>query len=70
MIDQATITAADFSIMFEHVPIDYTRDDLQRDLQDYFHQLKEKKQLHKMDDLKSFTIYKYCRAIPFYFLDD
>lgn len=23
-----------------------------------------------MDELKPFTIHKFCRAVPFYFLDD
>jgi ABC-type Co2+ transport system permease subunit len=36
MIDEKTVTAADFSIMFENVPVFYTKADFQKDIDTYY----------------------------------
>jgi ABC-type Co2+ transport system permease subunit len=36
MIDEKTVTAADFSIMFENVPVSYTKADFQKDINKYY----------------------------------
>lgn len=35
MIDDATVTAADFSIMIENIPISFTKEKLQEELYKY-----------------------------------
>lgn len=70
MVDDETITAADFSIMLEHLPVTTTKESLQQDLDHYFAQLKDHKEMHGKDELRPFKIRKLCKATPFYFLDD
>jgi hypothetical protein len=70
MVDDETITAADFSVMLEHIPVSTTKKSLQRDLDNYYEQIKGHQEMHKKDELRPFKIRKFCKATPFYFLDD
>jgi hypothetical protein len=70
MVDDETVTAADFSIMLEHVPVTLTKGALQKELDLYYDDLKDLKHVHGRDELRPFVIRKFCKAVPFYFLDD
>ena len=67
IVDQAYLSASDFSIMLENVPIHYTKEKMQEEVSRYFDSLVFN---HNMKNkwgqiLKPFTIKKICRTVPF-----
>ena len=69
MVDDQTITAADFSIMLEHIPVTFTKESLQKEFDRYYEQIKDHVDIHGKENLRPFKIRKFCKATPFYFLD-
>ena len=46
MVDDATITAADFAIIMEHIPANTTQEYLQNELDRYYEELKDHVEIH------------------------
>lgn len=72
MVDDETITAADFSIMIENIPISFTKEKLQQELFRYQQEIGSNSRLFDSEKqlLRSFTIKKFCKAIPFHLIED
>lgn len=72
LIDSETITAADFSIMIEDIPIKYTQDFIQKELNKYCETLSfhsNKQALNSTAEIQPFLIKKICKATPFYMIE-
>lgn len=66
-VDQAHLSASDFSIMLENVPIHYSEDKLREEFNRYFESLVFSHNIKNTwgEVLHRFRIRKICRTVPF-----
>lgn len=66
-VDQAHLSASDFSIMLENVPIHYSEEKLKEEFNRYFESLVFNHNIKNTwgEVLHRFTIRKICRTVPF-----
>jgi len=67
IVDQASLSASDFSIMLENVPIHFSKERLQAEINRYFESLVFGHNIKNTwgEILYPFTIKKICSTVPF-----